>query len=93
MVILQSFLAIIICAIVPAIRYSERGIRNLPEHVIKAAQMMGSTKWQLLWQVKMPLALLVLMLGLNQTIMHGIVMLVTAALIGTKGLGQIVFMG
>ncbi len=93
MVILQSFLAIIICAIVPAIRYSERGIRNLPEHVIEAAQMMGSTKWQLLWQVKMPLDLLVLMLGLNQTIMHDIVMLVTATLIGTKGLEQIVFMG
>jgi len=41
----------------------------------------------------MPLALLVLMLGLNQTKMHDIVMLVTAALIGTKGLEQIVFMG
>ena len=47
----------------------------------------------MLWQVKMPLALLVLMLDLNQTIMHDIVMLVTAALIVTKGLEQIVFMG
>ena len=41
----------------------------------------------------MPLALLVHMLGLNQTIMYGIVMLVIAALIGTNGLEQIVFMG
>ena len=41
----------------------------------------------------MPLALLVSMLGLNQTIMHDIVMLVTAALIGTKGLEQIFFIG
>ena len=86
MVILQHFLAIIICTIVPAIRYSERGIRNLPEHVIEAAQMMGVTKWQLLWQVKMPLALLILMLGLNQTIMYGIAILIIAALIGTNGL-------
>ena len=81
-----ALLTIIIYAIVPAIRYSEHGIRNLPEHVIEAAQMMGVTKWQLLWQVKMPLALLILMLGLNQTIMYGIAMLVIAALIGTNGL-------
>ena len=65
----------------------------MPEHVIEAAQMMGSTKWQLLWQVKMPLALPVIMLGLNQTIMYGIAMLVIAALIGTNGLEQIVFIG
>tara|TARA_B100001996_G_scaffold186864_1_gene142948 strand:- start:301 stop:888 length:588 start_codon:yes stop_codon:yes gene_type:complete len=88
-----ALLAIIIYAIVPAIRYSEHGIRNLPEHVIEAAQMMGSTKWQLLWQVKIPLALPVIMLGLNQTIMYGIAMLVIAALIGTNGLEQIVFIG
>ena len=88
-----ALLAIIIYAIVPAIRYSEHGIRNLPEHVIEAAQMMGSTKLQLLLQVKMPLALPVIMLGLNQTIMYGIAMLVIAALIGTNGLEQIVFIG
>ena len=81
-----ALLTIIICAIVPAIRYSEHGIRNLPQHVIEAAKMMGVTKWQLLWQVKMPLALLILMLRLNQTIMYGIAMLVIAALIGTNGL-------
>ena len=55
--------------------------------------MMGSTKLQLLLQVKMPLALPVIMLGLNQTIMYGIAMLVIAALIGTNGLEQIVFIG
>ena len=35
----------------------------------------------------------VIMLGLNQTIMYGIAMLVIAALIGTNGLEQIVFIG
>ena len=40
-----------------------------------------------------PLAMPVIMLGLNQTIMYGIAMLVIAALIGTNGLEQIVFIG
>ena len=88
-----ALLAIIIYAIVPSIRYAEHGIRNLPSEVIDASKMMGSTKMQLLFLVKLPLALPVIMLGLNQTIMYGIAMLVIAALIGTNGLEQIVFIG
>lgn len=88
-----ALLAIIAYAIVPAIRYAEHGLRNLPENVIEAARMIGATNWQMLWQVKIPLALPVMMLGLNQTIMYGIAMLVIAALVGTNGLEQIVYIG
>ena len=88
-----ALLAIIAYAIVPAIRYGEHGLRNLPEGVIEAAEMMGCTKRQMLWSVKIPLALPVMMLGLNQTIMYGIAMLVIAALVGTNGLEQIVYIG
>ena len=55
--------------------------------------MIGATQRQTLWQVKIPLALPVMMLGLNQTIMYGIAMLVIAALVGTNGLEQIVYIG
>jgi glycine betaine/proline transport system permease protein len=88
-----ALLAIIAYAIVPAIRYAEHGLRNLPEDVIEAVNMMGGTKRQILFQVKIPLALPIMMLGLNQTIMYGIAMLVIAALVGTNGLEQIVFIG
>lgn len=88
-----ALLAIIAYAIVPAIRYSEHGLRNLPETVLEAAKMMGATKRQLLWQVQIPLALPVIMIGLNQTIMYGIAMLVITALVGTNGLEQIVYIG
>jgi glycine betaine/proline transport system permease protein len=88
-----ALLAIIAYAIVPAIRYTEHGLRNLPQGVIEAARMMGCSKHQLLWTVKIPLALPVMMLGLNQTIMYGIAMLVIAALVGTNGLEQIVYIG
>ncbi|MFD1160595.1 ABC transporter permease [Roseovarius aestuarii] len=88
-----ALLAIIAYAIVPAIRYAEHGLRSLPENVIEAATMIGATNRQMLWQVKIPLALPVMMLGLNQTIMYGIAMLVIAALVGTNGLEQIVYIG
>jgi len=88
-----ALLAIIAYAIVPAIRYAEHGLRNLPAEVLEAARSMGCTRWQMLWQVKLPLALPVIMLGLNQTIMYGISMLVIAAVVGTSGLGQRVYIG
>lgn len=88
-----ALLAIIAYSIVPAIRYSEHGLRNLPKEVLEAAQSMGCTRRQLLWQVKLPLALPVIMLGLNQTILYGISMLVIAAVVGTNGLGQRVYIG
>ena len=83
-----AYLAIIMYAIVPAIRYTEHGLRRVPSDIIEAARSFGCTRSQLLWQVKLPLAIPEIMLGLNQTIMFGLAMLVIAALVGTKGLGQ-----
>ena len=88
-----ALLAIMAYAIVPAVRYSELALRSLPAEVVEAATAMGCNRWQLLWQVKLPMALPEMMLGLNQTTMYGISMLVIAALVGTKDLGQQVYIG
>lgn len=88
-----ALLAIMAYAIVPAIRYAEHGLRSVSDTVIEAATAIGCTRWQMLWRVKLPLALPVMMLGLNQIIMYGIAMLVIAALVGTNGLGQRVYIG
>ena len=86
-----SFLAIIAYAIVPTIRYTEHGLRNVPSEIVEAAISMGCNKRQTLWQVKMPLAIPEIMLGLNQTILFSLAMLVITALVGSKGLGQSVY--
>ena len=88
-----ALLAIMAYAVVPAIRYAEHALRNVPANVVEAATCFGCTRSQLLWRVKLPLAMPVIMLGLNQTIMFGIAMLVIAALVGTNGLGQRVYIG
>ena len=86
-----AFLAIIAYAIVPAIRYTEHGLRHVDPEVVEAARSMGCTERQLLWEVRLPLAIPEIMLGLNQTIMFALAMLVIAALVGTRGLGQSIY--
>ena len=86
-----ALIAIVLYAIVLPIRYVEQGLRAVPTDVVEAARQMGTTPAQLLWQVKMPMARSAILLGLNQTIMAALSMLVIAALVGTRDLGQQVF--
>ena len=86
-----ALIAIMLYAIVPPIRYVEHGIRNVRPDVVEAARQIGCTPSQLLLQVKLPMALPVVMLGLNQTIMAALSMLAIAAMVGTRELGQQVY--
>lgn len=86
-----AYLAIVAFAIVPSIRYTEHGLRNVSPEIIEAGTSMGCTKRQMFWQIKLPLALPEIALGLNQTIMFALAMLVIAALVGTRGLGQEIY--
>jgi glycine betaine/proline transport system permease protein len=88
-----ALLAVIAYAYVPAFRYTEHGLRHVSETVVEAASSFGTTRTQALILVKLPLALPNIMLGLNQSIMYGIAMLVITALVGTNGLGQEVYVG
>lgn len=86
-----ALVAIVMYAIVPAIRYTEHGLRNLPAAPVEAAIAMGCTPRQRLFTVELPLALPEIVLGLNQTIMFALAMLVIAALVGTSDLGQVIY--
>jgi glycine betaine/proline transport system permease protein len=83
-----ALIAIILYAIVPAIRYAELGIRSVPADLTEAARMMGVTRWQMLWQIEVPVTVPELALGLNQTIMMALAMVIVASLVGAPGLGQ-----
>jgi glycine betaine/proline transport system permease protein len=86
-----ALIAVMLYAIVPPIRYVEHGLRTVPPHIVEAARQMGASPRQLLWQVKVPMAMPVMLLGLNQTIMAALAMLTIAALVGTRDLGQQVY--
>jgi len=86
-----ALLAMVSYATVPSIRYTEHGIRQVRPDLVEAARAMGCTRRQILWRVQLPLAVPEIMLGINQTILFGIAMLVVAALVGTRELGQLVY--
>ena len=86
-----AMIATVAFAIVPAIRYSNHGIRQVPPALIEAAVVSGCTKRQTFWRVQLPMALPEIMLGINQTILMALAMIIICAMIGTRDLGQEVF--
>ncbi len=85
-----SVIATVIYALAPAIRYTDLGIRQVPASALDAAKAFGSTRWQTLFKVQLPLALPQIVTGVNQTIMMAFGIVVIAALIGANGLGRTV---
>jgi glycine betaine/proline transport system permease protein len=86
-----AMLAVIAYAITPVIRYTDHGIRQVSADLIEASLQAGCTRNQVLRKVQIPLALPHIMLGVNQTIMMALSMLVITALVGTRELGQEVY--
>lgn len=87
----SAMIAVVLYALAPAVRYAAHGIRNIDPQLIEAGLVSGCTQRQLLWRIKLPMAVPELLLGLNQTIMLALSMLVITALVGTRDLGQQVY--
>ena len=83
-----GLIAVVIYAIPPMIRMTNLGIRLVDKDVLEAADAFGSSSWQKLRNVQLPLALPTIMAGINQTIMMALAMVVIASMIGVQGLGQ-----
>lgn len=84
----SAIIAVTAYALAPAIRYTMIGLARVPTERLEAAAISGCTTMQTLIKVRIPTAFPTLVLGINQTIMMALSMLVIAALVGTKDLGQ-----
>ncbi|MDQ0503773.1 ABC transporter permease [Xanthobacter agilis] len=86
-----ALIAIVLYAIAPAIRYTAHGVAQVSPHLIEAGVMSGCTRRQILTRIRLPLAVPDMLLGLNQTILLALSMLVITALVGTRDLGQVTY--
>lgn len=89
----SATIATFVFATPPVVRLTDLGIRQVPRDLVEAAQAFGSTRWQMLYKVELPMARPSIMAGVNQTIMLALSMAVIAAMIGAEGLGKIVISG
>nr|WP_300002562.1 glycine betaine ABC transporter substrate-binding protein [Tissierella sp.] len=88
-----AVIATTIYAVVPIIKLTNLGIRQIDSEIVEASQSFGSTPFQSLVKVQIPQALPTIMTGVNQTLMMAISMVVTTSMIGATGLGMEVLLG
>ena len=91
--VVPGVVATFVFAIPPLVRLVSLGIRQVPADLIEAADAFGSTSWQRLVKVEMPVARPSIMAGVNQSIMLNLSMVVIAGMIGARGLGAEVLRG
>jgi len=90
---LPAIIALIVYAQLPILRNTYTAIKEVDPAMIEAGRGMGMSEKQLLFRVKLPLAVPVIMAGLRNAIVLTIAIAAIAALIGSGGLGVPIFRG
>jgi len=86
--VVPGVFASVIFALPPTVRFTNLGIRQVPKELEEAADSYGSTGWQKLFKLELPLAKSTIMAGINQTVLLSLSMVVIASMIGAPGLGR-----
>jgi len=91
--VVPGVIATLIFAMPPVIRLTDLGINQVPEELRELGRSFGSTFFQMLFKIELPLARSTIMAGINQCIMLSLSMVVISSMIGAKGLGGEVWRG
>ncbi len=83
-------IAIVVFATVPATRYTVEGLLSVPQSLLDAGAMSGVNRWQRLIYIEFPMSFPHIALGVNQTVVFALSMVIIGALIGTDDLGQLI---
>lgn len=85
--------ALFLYSLLPIVRNTYTGIRNVDKSITEAARGMGMTNWQILIKVELPSSVAVIMAGIRTAAIINIGTATLAAFIGAGGLGDFIFLG
>lgn len=88
-----AVIALTIYALLPMVRNTHTGITNIDDSILEAAKGMGSTRLQILFKIKLPLAMPVIMSGVRSMVTMTIALAGIASFIGAGGLGVAIYRG
>jgi osmoprotectant transport system permease protein len=88
-----AIVALILYALLPILRNTYVGLSGIDPAILESAQAMGMTSSQILWRVRLPLALSVILAGVRTATVITIGVATIAAAIGAGGLGSFIFRG
>ena len=88
-----AVIALTVYALLPMVRNTHTGISNIDPAILEAARGMGSTRLQILFRIKLPLAMPVIMSGIRSMVTMTIALAGIASFIGAGGLGVAIYRG
>ncbi|MBU3134421.1 ABC transporter permease [Clostridium gasigenes] len=88
-----AVITLTIYALLPMVRNTYTGIENIDSSIIEAAKGMGSTSFEILYKIKLPLATTVILSGLRNMVVMTIALAGIASFIGAGGLGVAIYRG
>ena len=88
-----AVVALTVYGIMPMIRNTYAGIRGVSQEIILAAEGMGSTRFQIMVKIKLPLAMGVIIAGVRNMVVMTISVAAIASFIGAGGLGVAIYRG
>ena len=88
-----AIVALVVYALLPILRNTYVGLTSIDSAVLQAAEAMGMTDNQILWRVRLPLALSIILAGIRTSTIITIGVATIAAAIGAGGLGTFIFRG
>jgi len=83
-------IAIVVYATIPAARYTVEGLSSVPETLQDAGTMSGVSRLQRWLSIELPMSFPHIALGVNQTVVFALAMVIIGAMIGTDDLGQLI---
>lgn len=88
-----AIIALTVYGLLPIVRNTYTGLTTIEPTVIEVAEGIGSSQWQMLWKIKLPLALPVILSGFRNMVVMLIAMSGIASFIGAGGLGVAIYRG